>query len=184
MQQKEVAPNSLRSKQSGSGGTDCILKELKREKGASSSSPAHYFDGQKRDVRGGSYSADAATPKMEQQQNSLNCVKEVSFLPSSFSLNSVELLPIEPKIEPKLCCLSLRYTSNGHVYNEDIQSQAEIRVLHGAREVKESVNQILGHKENDKQLHDWSEEIKSWPFKLKYNETKLTVQVSYLHFCS
>ena len=135
-------------------------------------------------MRGESYSADAATPKMEQQQNSLNCVKEVSFLPSSFSLNSVELLPIEPKIEPKLCCLSLRYTSNGHVYNEDIQSQAEIRVLHGAREVKESVNQILGHKENDKQHHDWSEEIKSWPFKLKYNETKLTVQVSYLHFCA
>ena len=132
----------------------------------------------RRDVRvRESYSADAATPKMEQQQNSLNCVKEVSFLPSSFSLNSVELLPIEPKIDPKVCCLTLRYTSNGHVYNEDIQSNAEIRVLHASKDVKESINQILGIKEAEKQ-NEFSEEIKSWPFKLKYNETKMTVQVS------
>ena len=135
----------------------------------------------RRDVRvRESYSADAATPKMEQQQNSLNCVKEVSFLPSSFSLNSVELLPIEPKIDPKVCCLTLRYTSNGHVFNEDIQSHAEIRVLHASKDVKESINQILGMKEAEKQ-NEISEEIKSWPFKLKYNETKMTVQVSSDH---
>ena len=148
--------------------------KLKRKKGLA----LQFTSTDRRDVRvRESYSADAATPKMEQQRNSLNCVKEVSFLPSSFSLNSVELLPIEPKIEPKLCCLTLRYTSNGHVYNGDVQSSAEIRVLHASKDVKETINHILGNKEAEKQ-NEFPEEIKSWPFKLKHNEIKMTVQVS------
>lgn len=114
-------------------------------------------------------------------QQSLSCVKEMSntILPASFSLHSVDLLPTDEKIDPKFCCLTLRNTSNGHLFSEDFRGKSEIRVLHGSNEAHNCIKNVLtGDKEELSIPLANPDGLWTQPFKIPLTETKTTVQVS------
>ena len=117
-------------------------------------------------------------------QNTLNCVKDVQILPASFSLHSVDFLPSDDKMEPKFCCMTLRNTSNGHLFNTEYRSDSEIRVLHGNTEVHNCIKQVLTGGKDDKSAGEnpiqlaQPDGIWSMPFRIPLNETKTTIQVS------
>ena len=124
---------------------------------------------------------------MDQQNGSngstLSCVKDVSILPASFSLHSVDFLPTEDKNDPKFCCMTLRNTSNGHLYSSDHRSESEIKVVHGNSEVHNCIKSVLSGGKNDEsgespiQLAQ-PDGIWSMPFRIPLKETKTTVQVN------
>lgn len=117
---------------------------------------------------------------MDQQTLSLNCAKDIGLLPPSFSLHSVDLLPIDDKVEPKFCCLTLRNISNGHLFNSDFRASSEIRVVHGSTEVHDCVSQVLnGAKANADKPPALANPDGIWnlPFRIPLVETKTTVQV-------
>jgi len=118
--------------------------------------------------------------------NSLNCVKDVSILPASFSLHSVDFLPInDEKMDnsPKFCCVTLRNISNGHLYSQDFRSESEIRVLHGNSEAHNCIKEVLtgvredetGSGEAPIQLAN-PDGIWTVPFRIPIKETKTTIQ--------
>ena len=125
---------------------------------------------------------------MEQQSSS--CVKDVSnsILPASFSLHSVDLLPVvtdEKNSEPTFCCLTLRNTSNGHLYDAEFQSKSEIRILHASREAHRCVNEVLtggggsdkADDQNGTTVNQHPEGLWTMPFRIPISETKTTIQV-------
>ena len=121
------------------------------------------------------------------EQQSLSCVKDMStgILPASFSLQSVDLLPTDEKAEPKVCCLTLRNCSNGHLFRPRFHNKSEIRVLHGNNEVHNCIKEVLiGTK--DEKLADAGIQLANpdgiWniPFRIPLSETKTTIQV--IHF--
>ena len=131
---------------------------------------------------------------MESQQPSaapntdLNCGLKDSLMPASLSLHSVDLLPVEDssKAEPNVCCVTLRNTSNGHLFdssqNGRNQTRSEVKVIHGNTEVYQCIRHVLlGNK--DQSLVDNGcgncEGIWSLPFRIPLKETKTTIQVSY-----
>ena len=61
-----------------------------------------------------------------------------------------KILASASKTNPKLCCMTLRYTTNGHLYNADLQSPAEIMVVHGITNTENSdyLNQFFCRLEN------------------------------------
>ena len=53
-------------------------------------------------------------------------------------------------MDSKFCCLTLRNTSNGHLFNQDFRSESEIRVLHGNNEAHNCIKEVLtGSKDNE-----------------------------------
>ena len=133
--------------------------------------------------------------QQQQQPPDLNCGLKNSLMPTSFSLHSVDLLPVmgNPKLEPNFCCLTLRNTSNGHIFNyggNEGRSKSEIRVVHGNTEVYQCIRHVLLGPEKDQQNNAEAhasnnfngcgsscEGIWCLPFRIPLAETKTTIQV-------
>ena len=105
---------------------------------------------------------------------------------ASFSLHSVDLLPVEDvsKAEPNFCCLTLRNTSNGHVFSNtgytNTQGQSEIRVVHGNTEVYQCIRHVLLGDKDQTLVNNGCgscEGIWCLPFRIPLAETKTTIQV-------
>ena len=132
---------------------------------------------------------------MTDQQNppDLNCGFKNGLLPASFSLHNVDLLPVEDlKSEPNFCCLTLRNTSNGHIFNANSSStdttnrstggpKSEICIVHGNTEVYQCIRHVLLGEKDQSLVENGSgschEGIWRLPFRIPLAETKTTIQV-------
>lgn len=143
-----------------------------------------FWDGTKGEKKAASADSEAIYSKMEasspnNNSMNLNCVKEASsVLPASFSLHSVDLLPVHNEANlPNFSCLTLRNVSNGFLYDSNFRSKSEIRVVHGNAEVRKCVRHVLNPDVKVEVEQEGGCGIWTQPFRIPIIETKTTIQV-------
>ena len=90
------------------------------------------------------------------------------------------------KSEPNFCCLTLRNTSNGHIFNSGNSAgtggpRSEVCIVHGNTEVYQCIRHVLlGEKDQslvENGCGSCHEGIWRLPFRIPLAETKTTIQV-------
>ena len=120
----------------------------------------------------------------------LSCVKDTtdSLLPTSFSLHSVDLLPLDfgPGYDNNYLCIAFTNITNGFLYEDpandnDCQQvgnnvQSECRVLHGNEEIQSLIRVIL-QSESIVEAQEDTPGIWAWPMPAPLHDTKTTIKV-------